>query len=91
MAALSSCGVLTRHYHETQADYMCRNKWVLNTTDTPLFFLLTQLLIAVLLFLLAHMAGLLQLPLQLDMQVCKGLIPMVGLNVVGLRYVHTLR
>ena len=66
---------------------MRRNKWVLNTTDTPLFFLLTQLLIAVLLFLLAHMAGLLQLPLQLDMQVCKGPIPMVGLNVVGLRYV----
>ena len=63
----------------------------MNTTDTPLFFLLTQLLIAVLLFLLAHMAGLLQLPLQLDMQVCKGLIPMVGLNVVGLRYVHALR
>ncbi|KAL7284538.1 hypothetical protein ACG7TL_001830 [Trametes sanguinea] len=62
------------------------NKWVLNTTDTPLFFLLMQLIIAVILFLLAHMAGLLQLPLQLDMQVCKGLIPMVGLNVIGLSF-----
>ncbi|KAI0672509.1 hypothetical protein C8Q78DRAFT_756559 [Trametes maxima] len=62
------------------------NKWVLNTTDTPLFFLLAQLLIAVILFLFAHMAGFLQLPLQLDLQVCKGLIPMVGLNVVGLSF-----
>ena len=32
-------------------DYMRRNKWVLNTTDTPLFFLLSQLIIAVVLFL----------------------------------------
>ncbi|KAI8972428.1 hypothetical protein BD414DRAFT_500278 [Trametes punicea] len=62
------------------------NKWVLNTTDTPLFFLLTQLVIAVVLFLFAHLAGLLQLPLQLDMQVCKGLIPMVALNVIGLSF-----
>ncbi|KAI0768282.1 hypothetical protein BD413DRAFT_134020 [Trametes elegans] len=62
------------------------NKWVLNITDTPLFFLLSQLVIAVVLFLIAHMAGLLQLPLQLDMQVCKGLIPMVGLNVIGLSF-----
>ena len=61
---------------------------------SPLFFLLSQLVIAVVLFLIAHTAGLLQVPLQVDMEVCKGLIPMVGLNVVGLRYVnprHTLR
>ncbi|KAI0633999.1 hypothetical protein C8Q77DRAFT_1056572, partial [Trametes polyzona] len=62
------------------------NKWVLSTTDTPLFFLLAQLVIAVVLFLIAHMAGLLQLPLKLDLQVCKGLIPMVGLNVIGLSF-----
>ncbi|OBZ66450.1 GDP-fucose transporter 1 [Grifola frondosa] len=62
------------------------NKWVLNTTSTPLFFLLSQLVIAVILFLIAHMFGVLQLPLKLDMQVCKGLIPMVGLNVVGLSF-----
>ncbi|OCH84349.1 hypothetical protein OBBRIDRAFT_764406 [Obba rivulosa] len=62
------------------------NKWVLNATDTPLFFLLAQLVIAVVLFLFAHMLGLLQLPLRLDPQVCKGLIPMVGLNVVGLSF-----
>ncbi|KZT01348.1 uncharacterized protein LAESUDRAFT_731340 [Laetiporus sulphureus 93-53] len=62
------------------------NKWVLNTTDVPLFFLDTQLLIAVVLFLMAHVVGLLQLPIRLDMQVCKGLIPMVGLNVIGLSF-----
>ncbi|KAM5539736.1 hypothetical protein V8D89_006549 [Ganoderma adspersum] len=62
------------------------NKWVLNNTETPLFFLLSQLVIAVVLFLFAHTTGLLQLPLQLDMQVCKGLIPMVGLNVIGLSF-----
>lgn len=64
---------------------MYRNKWVLNNTEVPLFFLDAQLFIAVILFLFAHMVGLLQLPLRLDLQVCKGLIPMVGLNVVGLR------
>lgn len=52
--------------------------------------MLSQLIIAVVLFLLAHTAGVLQLPLQLDMQVCKGLIPMVGLNVVGLRCANLL-
>ncbi|TBU41405.1 hypothetical protein BD309DRAFT_965359 [Dichomitus squalens] len=62
------------------------NKWVLNTTDTPLFFLLAQLIIAVILFLIAHTLGFLQLPLQLDIQVCKGLIPMVGLSVIGLSF-----
>ncbi|OSX58250.1 hypothetical protein POSPLADRAFT_1049484 [Postia placenta MAD-698-R-SB12] len=65
---------------------MYRNKWVLNNTEVPLFFLDAQLFIAVILFLFAHMVGLLQLPLRLDLQVCKGLIPMVGLNVVGLSF-----
>ncbi|KAJ3491977.1 hypothetical protein NLI96_g272 [Meripilus lineatus] len=62
------------------------NKWVLNQTSVPLFFLDCQLFIAVFLFLGAHMLGLLQLPLSLDPQVCKGLIPMVGLNVIGLSF-----
>ncbi|GBE83619.1 hypothetical protein SCP_0506740 [Sparassis crispa] len=62
------------------------NKWVLNTTDIPLFFLFTQLVIAVVLFLAAHLVGLLQLPLDFDIQVCKGLVPTVGLNVVGLSF-----
>ncbi|KAI0080443.1 hypothetical protein K474DRAFT_1657867 [Panus rudis PR-1116 ss-1] len=62
------------------------NKWVLNETDVPLFFLCCQLFVAVILFLIAHMAGLVQLPIKLDLEVCKGLIPMVGLNVVGLSF-----
>ena len=67
---------------------MTRNKWVLNGTDVPLFFLFTQLAIAVLLFLSAHILGLLQLPLDFDPQVLRGLVPMVGLNVIGLRCVE---
>ncbi|KAI0357883.1 hypothetical protein OH77DRAFT_1398296 [Trametes cingulata] len=82
-AAHATCPWFVKHARLTQ---LFRNKWVLSTTDTPLFFLLAQLLIAVVLFLFAHMAGLLQLPLQLDLQVCKGLIPMVGLNVIGLSF-----
>jgi len=62
------------------------NKWVLNRTEIPLFFLFSQLVIAVALFIAAHMFGMLQVPLRLDMQVCKGLIPMVGLNVIGLSF-----
>ncbi|KAH9941547.1 hypothetical protein B0H21DRAFT_752438 [Amylocystis lapponica] len=62
------------------------NKWVLNNTDIPLFFLCSQLVIAVVLFMAAHMVGMLQVPIRLDMQVCKGLIPMVGLNVIGLSF-----
>ena len=65
----------------------CRNKWVLNSTDVPLFFLCSQLVIAVVLFLAAHALGLIQVPLDFDMEVIKGLVPMVGLNVFGLRYV----
>ncbi|KAH8101776.1 hypothetical protein BXZ70DRAFT_931881 [Cristinia sonorae] len=62
------------------------NKWVLNQTVVPLFFLFSQLVVAVILFLMAHAMGLLQLPMEIDLQVCKGLIPMVGLNVVGLSF-----
>jgi len=60
------------------------NKWVLNTTEAPLFFLLSQLLVAILLFLGAHAVGSIQIHLVLDLQICKGLIPMVALNVIGL-------
>jgi len=60
------------------------NKWVLNTTSAPLFFLLSQLLVAIMLFLGAHTVGIIQIPLRLDLDVCKGLVSMVALNVVGL-------
>lgn len=63
------------------------NKWVLNSTDAPLFFLWTQLMIAVLLFGISDALRVLPDRLTFNLEVCKGLIPMVGLNVVGLRFV----
>ncbi|KAK2460807.1 hypothetical protein APHAL10511_007277 [Amanita phalloides] len=62
------------------------NKWVLNTTETPLFFLFAQLLIAVLLFLISDLLRLLPDRLSFSLETCKSLIPMVGLNVVGLSF-----
>lgn len=44
------------------------------------------MVIAVLLFLASHATGLLQVPLNFDKQVVQGLVPMIGLNVIGLRY-----
>ncbi|KAJ7151407.1 hypothetical protein C8R43DRAFT_1005042 [Mycena crocata] len=60
------------------------NKWVLNETPAPLFFLTTQLFIAVVLFLITDTLRVLPERLTLDPKVCKGLVPMVGLNVLGL-------
>jgi len=62
------------------------NKWVLNTTDAPLFFLFTQLVIAVLLFLVSSAIGLLKVPLYFDKHVVQGLIPTISLNVIGLSF-----
>lgn len=62
------------------------NKWVLNTTTAPLFFLWTQLLIAVALFGASDAMRLLPDRLTFNPQICKGLIPMVALNVVGLSF-----
>lgn len=44
-------------------------------------------MIAVLLFGISDAMGVLPDRLTFDPKVCKGLIPMVGLNVVGLRFV----
>ncbi|THH04763.1 hypothetical protein EW145_g5284 [Phellinidium pouzarii] len=62
------------------------NKWVLNATSVPLFFLLTQLVIAVVLFIFSHVVGLLKLPFRLNLELCKGLAPMLTLNVIGLSF-----
>ncbi|KAF5325543.1 hypothetical protein D9619_009850 [Psilocybe cf. subviscida] len=62
------------------------NKWVLNTTDTPLFFLWAQLAIAAGLFMLSDALRMLPTRLTFDLQTCRGLVPMVGLNVVGLSF-----
>lgn len=71
---------------------VCSNKWVLNATEAPLFFLWTQLVIAVLLFLLSSVLRLLPDHLSFDLAVCKDLVPLVLLNVASLRYVlpHTI-
>ncbi|KAG8798746.1 hypothetical protein FRC16_006597 [Serendipita sp. 398] len=60
------------------------NKWVLISTETPLFFLLAQLVIAILMFLVTHALGLFKVTLSLQWDVCVGLWPMIFLNVLGL-------
>ncbi|KAF9045421.1 hypothetical protein BJ165DRAFT_1415450 [Panaeolus papilionaceus] len=62
------------------------NKWVLNVTETPLFFLWTQLAIAAVLFVISDALRMLPDRLTFDIQTCKGLVPMVGLNVIGLSF-----
>jgi len=62
------------------------NKWVLQSTSAPLFFLFTQLVIAVVLFLASHAVKLVQVPLFIDAQLIKGLAPMIALNVIGLSF-----
>ncbi|KAK7460996.1 hypothetical protein VKT23_008923 [Stygiomarasmius scandens] len=62
------------------------NKWVLNATDAPLFFLFTQLVIAVILFGISDAMRVLPDRLTFDINICKGLVPMVGLNVIGLSF-----
>lgn len=66
------------------------NKWVLNITSAPLFFLLVQLIIAVVLFGIGDVLRLFPDRLTFDLQICKGLVSVVALNVVGLRYVSQL-
>ena len=59
---------------------------MLQSTSAPLFFLFTQLVIAIVLFLVSHAVKLIQVPLFIDAQLIKGLAPMIALNVIGLRY-----
>ncbi|KAH9994541.1 hypothetical protein BJV74DRAFT_831078 [Russula compacta] len=61
------------------------NKWVLNVTSAPLFFLLTQLIIAVILFCLGHASKIITLPMiHVDLRIVKGLAPTVILNLLSL-------
>ena len=62
------------------------NKWVLDKISVPSFYLLIQLLIAVVLFLAVHFLGLIKVSFYLDWPLCKGLAPTVLLNVIGLRF-----
>lgn len=82
-----------RHSHppipQPHTDDVRSNKWVLNATEAPLFFLWTQLMIAVFLFLLSSLFRLLPDQLSFDLAVCKGLVPLVLLNVASLRYIFS--
>jgi len=61
------------------------NKWVLNTTTVPLFFLFMQLVIAVVLFVGLHVSGyLFKMPPKPDATLLKGIAPMVFMNVLNL-------
>ncbi|KAJ7031957.1 hypothetical protein C8F04DRAFT_1108723 [Mycena alexandri] len=62
------------------------NKWVLDATEAPLFFLLMQLVIAVILFGVSDLFGLFSTRLTLDLKICKGLVSVVALNVIGLAF-----
>ncbi|EPQ51938.1 hypothetical protein GLOTRDRAFT_80944 [Gloeophyllum trabeum ATCC 11539] len=62
------------------------NKWVLSSTEVPLFFLFTQLVIAVILFLISHAAGLVKVNMDFSMPRLQALAPLVGLNVIGLSF-----
>ena len=57
---------------------------MLKGTAVPLFFLLAQLVIAVFLFLVSHVIGIVKLSFHVDWALCKGLAPMIILNVIGL-------
>ncbi|GAA5874245.1 hypothetical protein JCM8547_007803 [Rhodosporidiobolus lusitaniae] len=61
------------------------NKWVLNKVKIPLFFLFCQLGIAVILLQLCALFGYMKLP-RLDITTCKGLIPLIACNVLGLAF-----
>ncbi|KDQ54154.1 hypothetical protein JAAARDRAFT_196895 [Jaapia argillacea MUCL 33604] len=62
------------------------NKWVLSTTETPLFFLFTQLVIAVVLFLGSHAIGIIKLPMDFSIPHMKAMAPLIALNVFGLSF-----
>jgi len=63
------------------------NKWVLNVTSAPLFFLLSQLIIAVILFCLCNALKIITLPMmRLDLPTVKGLAPTVVFNVLSLSF-----
>ncbi|TPX31341.1 hypothetical protein SmJEL517_g05300 [Synchytrium microbalum] len=59
------------------------NKAVLNNTKAPLSFLWLQIITAVFLLKASELMGWMKLP-PLDMSVCRRLMPLIGVNVVGL-------
>lgn len=62
------------------------NKWVLSSTDIPLFFLWSQLSIAATLFVICDTFRILPDRLTFDLSTAKQMAPVVGLNVLGLSF-----
>ncbi|EJD52042.1 hypothetical protein AURDEDRAFT_111546 [Auricularia subglabra TFB-10046 SS5] len=62
------------------------NKWVLNRSLPPLFFLDMQLWVAVVLLFLCRILRLLKFPVALSLATVKGLAPLVLINVIGLSF-----
>ncbi|KAH9063264.1 hypothetical protein EDB87DRAFT_1558531 [Lactarius vividus] len=61
------------------------NKWVLNVTTAPLFFLFAQFIIAVILFYFFHALKIITLPMmRIDVPILKGLASTVIFNVLAL-------
>ncbi|KAG0196889.1 hypothetical protein BGX28_009638 [Mortierella sp. GBA30] len=59
------------------------NKWALNALQVPWLLLWCQMLIAVLLLKVTNYAGMLKMPVIRN-DVAKALIPLIGINVLGL-------
>jgi GDP-fucose transporter C1 len=67
------------------------NKWVLNVTTAPLFFLFAQFIFAIMLFCLFHAFKIITVPMMhVDGRVLKGLASTVIFNVLALRYVFRI-
>jgi GDP-fucose transporter C1 len=61
------------------------NKWVLNVTSAPLFFLFAQLVIAVILFCVGHTFKIITVPvMRIDRPILNGLASTVIFNVLSL-------
>ncbi|KAG9025526.1 hypothetical protein FRB95_010075 [Tulasnella sp. JGI-2019a] len=88
IAMVMAYDLLAQFLDELEADgdvLYYRNKWVLNTTTVPLFFLFVQLVIAVLLFGVLHVMGyLFKIPPMPEAALLKGIAPMVFMNVLNL-------
>jgi len=61
------------------------NKWVLISTPAPLFLLLSQLVIAILLLLFCHSTKIYKLP-TFDRKVALSLWKLIAINVLGLTF-----
>jgi len=62
------------------------NKWVLNGTTVPCFFLFMHLFIAVILLALSHFLKIIHLTFRLERSTLKSLLPIIALTVLGLNF-----